>query len=154
MTEAEWVPKAQAEGAQIIRLEVGLGPVAPSRPADPTNPSSRGYDWTTVDEQVRELAAGGFKILITVRQRTKMGGGREHAASPRYAGAWRPNLAAYAAFTEALAKRYDGTFADPLNPGAELPRVKYWQAWDEPNLPEYLSPQWVKSGENSSRRAR
>ncbi len=26
-----------------------------------------------------------------------------------------------------------------------LPRVSIWQAWDEPNLPDYLSPQWSHS---------
>jgi hypothetical protein len=27
-----------------------------------------------------------------------------------------------------------------------LPRVRLWQAWNEPNLPEFLNPQWNRSG--------
>jgi hypothetical protein len=61
-------------------------------------------------------------------------------------GTWRPNAADYAAFATAAARRYDGHFPDPLLPGAYLPRVRYWQAWNEPNLDEYLSPQWTRSG--------
>jgi hypothetical protein len=44
------------------------------------------------------------------------------------------------------AVRYDGRFPDPLKPGAFLPRVRYWQPWNEPNLSYYLSPQWTRTG--------
>ena len=44
---------------------------------------------------------------------------------------------------QAAARRYSGTFPDPLRPGATLPRVRYWQPWNEPNLPTYLTPQWT-----------
>jgi hypothetical protein len=36
---------------------------------------------------------------------------------------------------EAVARRYDGAHG--------LPRVKYFQVWNEPNLNTYLSPQWT-----------
>jgi hypothetical protein len=49
-------------------------------------------------------------------------------------------------FAAALSRRYDGTFPDPLHPGAVLPRVRLLQAWNEPNLARYLEPQWVASG--------
>jgi hypothetical protein len=56
-------------------------------------------------------------------------------------GAWRPNPTAFGAFVKAVARRYSGTF----NPGTgTLPRVRYYQAWSEPNLPNHLSPQWVR----------
>ena len=38
-------------------------------------------------------------------------------------------------FARALALRYGGTFA-------ALPRVRYFEVWDEPNLSQYLSPQF------------
>ena len=31
-------------------------------------------------------------------------------------------------------------------PGAFLPRVRYWQPWNEPNLSYYLAPQWTRAG--------
>ena len=44
---------------------------------------------------------------------------------------------------QAAARRYSGTFPDPHRPGAALPRVRYWQPWNEPNLPTFISPQWT-----------
>jgi hypothetical protein len=58
-------------------------------------------------------------------------------------GTWRPDPAAFAAFAQAVARRYAGSF----NPGTGvLPRVRYFQAWTEPNLPYHLSPQWIRAG--------
>jgi hypothetical protein len=61
-------------------------------------------------------------------------------------GTWRPDPGQFGAFAAAVARRYDGSYPDPLNPGGDLPRVRYWQAWNEPNLDEYLSPQWTRRG--------
>src|SRR5204862_8153763 len=36
-----------------------------------------------------------------------------------------------------------GACADPLLRGAALPAVRRWQAWNEPNLPQFLQPQWI-----------
>jgi hypothetical protein len=47
-----------------------------------------------------------------------------------------PNPSAFGDFARAAASRYGGSFAG-------LPRVRYWQAWNEPNLNLYLKPQWV-----------
>ena len=43
-------------------------------------------------------------------------------------------------FAYAAATRYSGTYvrAD----GVVLPRVRYWTAWNEPNLQIGLIPQW------------
>ena len=48
------------------------------------------------------------------------------------------------AFAFAAAKRYSGTFT--RSDGTVLPRVKYWTAWNEPNLPLGLVPQWRRVG--------
>ena len=62
------------------------------------------------------------------------------------AGSWAPDPGALAAFATAAARRYSGRHPDPLHPGAVLPRVRLWQAWNEPNLARDLSPQWVVRG--------
>src|SRR4029077_20891185 len=31
-----------------------------------------------------------------------------------------------------------------------IPRVRYWQIWNEPNLATYLTPQWVHKGRGFS----
>jgi hypothetical protein len=61
-------------------------------------------------------------------------------------GSWRPDPRQFALFATAAARRYSGQFPDPAVPGSLLPRVSLWQAWNEPNLDYYLSPQWVRAG--------
>jgi hypothetical protein len=50
-------------------------------------------------------------------------------------GTWRPSPSAFADFATAVATRYSGGFAG-------LPRVRYYQGWNEPNLSNYLTPQY------------
>jgi hypothetical protein len=54
-------------------------------------------------------------------------------------GTWKPDPAAYGSFAEALGRRYSGQFSGPAGP---LPEVKYYEAWNEGNLSQYLTPQW------------
>jgi hypothetical protein len=44
-----------------------------------------------------------------------------------------------------VAERYSGSFPDPANPGHALPQVDTFQAWNEPNLPTFLEPQWTRA---------
>ena len=48
------------------------------------------------------------------------------------------------AFVTAAARRYSGTFKGP--DGAIVGRVSKWIAWNEPNNPVFLKPQFVRSG--------
>ena len=50
-------------------------------------------------------------------------------------GTWMPDPAALADFGHAVSTRYSGGYQD-------LPRVRYFEVWNEPNLPVYLTPQW------------
>jgi hypothetical protein len=143
-----WIPRAVSEGASIVRLNLVWSQVAPRvRPAGftPADPSSPGYDWSAFDATVRALTAHGLQVLLNV---TGAPTWAEGPAPPPDAapGSWRPNPAQFASFATAAALRYDGRFPDPLGPGAFLPRVRYWQPWNEPNLSLYLSPQWTRSG--------
>lgn len=148
ISRAFWLDRATAEGAGIIRINVFWSQVAPStRPAgfDPSDPSSPGYNWEVADTAVRNVAAGHIQVLITLLGAPTWaeGPGKPAHATP---GTWRPNASQYADFARAAAIRYSGRFPDPRNPGSFLPRVRYWQAWNEPNLPIDLAPQWVRAG--------
>jgi hypothetical protein len=57
-------------------------------------------------------------------------------------GTWEPSAAAVGAYATALATRYSGHFPDPSAPGQTLPAVWAFQVWNEPNLTDYLAPQW------------
>lgn len=140
----EWLSRAAEEHAGIVRLNIAWSQVAPQRPpseAVASDPSWSGYDWASVDGPVSDAMARGLQVQITIA-----GGApswAEGPARPRWAlsGSWRPNVKAYAAFAHATAVRYSGAYTPPGGI-APLPRVRYWQAWNEPNLSIYLTPQW------------
>lgn len=146
-SDAIWIDRAVAAGGRIVRVNVDWATVAPAeRPAgfDPSNPSSPGYDWTSLDSTVTALASHGIKVVLTISDAPTWAEGSDPPAGTQ-AGTWRPSPKQFAAFATAAATRFDGNFPNPASPGTALPRVSDWQAWDEPNLNYYLSPQWVKS---------
>jgi hypothetical protein len=146
---SEWLHQATATGASVARVDVYWAGIAPAvRPAgfEATNPASPGYRWTTLDEVVREASADGLTVLFTVFRAPSWAEGEEEPerTSP---GSWEPSRAAFGEFAQALAQRYGGSFPDPTDPSRTLPAVHYFEAWNEPNLEEYLAPQW-SGGEN------
>jgi hypothetical protein len=147
-TRAIWIPRAVAEGAGMVRVDIPWSQVAPARrPAGfvASDPSSPGYNWTAVDAAVRDLTSHGLQLLMNVTSAPNWAQGA-HPAAGAPAGTWKPSPAQFASFATAASLRYDGHFPDPLQPGASLPRVRDWQAWNEPNLSTYLTPQWTRTG--------
>ena len=59
---------------------------------------------------------------------------------------YAPDPRAFAAFAEAVARRYSGRFPDPAPRGRRLPAVRLWTTWNEPNNPDFLLPQWQRDG--------
>jgi hypothetical protein len=143
-----WIGRAAAEQAGIVRVNVVWAQIAPVRrprgfvAADPSSP---GYTWAPIDTAVRDLSAHGLTVLLNVSTAPAWAEGPHRPRSAR-AGTWRPDPAQFASFATAAALRYDGSYPDPAQPGSSLPRVRYWQGWNEPNLDYYLSPQWTRTG--------
>ncbi len=139
---------AKAAGAKIVRLSWSWAGAAPNRPAhlaDTRNPGWSGYDWGFVDEVTREAAAAGLQPLFETTGAPDWAEGRGKPSGVPD-GSWKPSAKAFGYFAEAAARRYSGRYPDPDNPGKTLPRIRYWQGWNEPNLTTYLSPQWVRHG--------
>ncbi len=111
------------------------------QPFDATDPGSPYYHWTTFDRIVREADAHGMEVIYSV------------VGTPRWArigackdtGICSPKPADYADFATAAATRYSGTY-DPGNGQGVLPRVRFWQAWVEPNLDLFYAPVFNKNG--------
>jgi hypothetical protein len=136
-----WMGRSVDAGAGIVRLAAewpGIAP-GPTRPADPTNPASTSYDFSSLDPAIREASAKGLRILLSVNHAPTWAEGPNRPSNVAI-GAWNPNPADVADFMQAIAARYSGNF-DP-GTGGTLPAVQDIEVWDEPNAGDWLSPQF------------
>lgn len=124
-------------GAQLAQAPVRWSTVAPGdRPAawDPEDPADRHYDWEETDSWVQAAVAVGVTPVLQIRSAPPWA--QRCPASKIDTGApCNPDPADLAAFATAAARRYSGQFAG-------LPRVKYWQGLNEPNLVLFFQPQY------------
>ena len=125
---------------QVIRISLywGFGPlaVAKSRPVAPTNPADPAYTWASYDRAVQYANAYGMKVVLSIWGTPDWANGTR---GPRVAPA---NPIDLQNFAYAAAKRYSGTYVGLDN--RLLPPVRHWLAWNEPNNPAFLLPQFVK----------
>jgi hypothetical protein len=141
-----WLVRARGLDAGWVRLTVYWSSVAPfnlEAGFQASNPNAPGYRWSDLDQAVKAATAEGLHVVLLVLAAPTWaeGPGMPGSASP---GSWDPSPSALGAFAHAIAVRYSGRFTDPSQPLLKLPKVTYFQAWDEPNLPVYLEPQWVQ----------
>jgi hypothetical protein len=125
---------------QEVRLNLywgGTYGVATRRPASATNPADPAYDWSLYDRTVNYAAQAGVRVLFSVYGTPGWAnGGKGMNVAPIRAIDLRN-------FAIAAAKRYGGTY--PGTDGRILPAVKEWLAWNEPNNPVFLVPQYRKT---------
>lgn len=131
--------KLRRTGARFVRMHVLWERVAPAGETRPTgfdarNPGDPRYRWAQTDNEVRLAVRNGFAPIVYVQTAPAWAeNGRPLRAND---GPVRPSPTALADFATALANRYSGAFGG-------LPRVRYWQVWNEPNLNIQLMPQFV-----------
>jgi hypothetical protein len=115
--------RAADAGASVIKVPLFWDSVAPStRPAGfaPRDPHDPAYDWSATDRELRLVRSHGLTPLVYV---TSAPGWAIHPLKDGFA---RPDPAQLGAFALAAVKRYSGA-------SSGLPRVRYWEAWNEPN---------------------
>lgn len=142
----DWMAKAKGDGAGLVRLNVYWDTIAPAeRPTDfnPADPSDPAYDFTLLDQALKNVRSTGLTPMLMAFLAPSWAEGPNRNPAARM-GTWRPDPVQFARFGKALALRYNGRFPDPAIPGTYLPAVRYFQAWNEPNLGLYLNPQAVK----------
>jgi hypothetical protein len=138
--------------AQAIRVNLYWGgtkwAVAKSRPTDPTDPGDQAYDWTIYDRLVRYATQYNIKVVFSILFTPGWAnGGKARTVAPT-------NFKDLENFAYAAAERYSGLWTapawqqDPSNPTTKLPlpKVNMWTAWNEPNNPIWLSPQYKRVG--------
>jgi len=126
--------------AQVVRITLWWGgPIGVARdkkPANALDPADPSYDWFAYDRAVQDAAKDNIKVMFSILGTPSWANGRR---ATKYAPTRFKDLQNFAA---AAAKRYSGNFqtAD----GTVLPAVHLWLAWNEPNNPVFLYPQYKK----------
>jgi len=126
-------------GVQTLRLNIYWDRVAPVRPANAGDPSDPAYNWSLYDRAARLADERGIDLLLSILATPGWANGGKGA---KYAPT-RP--ASLRAFAQAAATRYSGSFT-PSGEASPLPRTTRWLAWNEPNAPNFLLPQFRKVG--------
>ncbi len=132
---------------QVLRINLRWDQVAPTAPTGtPSDPGPGSYDqakWLPYDNAIKAAAATtpATQVFLSI------------LGSPGWANGGNdfrhaPTNLQLQAFAKAAATRYSGTYDDPTSsdPTVLLPRVRYWGAWNEPNLHTFLRPQWKRIG--------
>ena len=121
--------RASADGASIIHTTATWAALAPTRPADASNGDDPAYKLADLDELVGRASSFGMRVMINI------------TGTPSWAnGNKKPNVmptkvADLQAFARMLAARYNGTQGKGY--------VGLWSVWNEPNLQQFLTPQYV-----------
>jgi putative glycosyl hydrolase len=121
--------------AGIVRITIDWSAVARRRPVAPADPSDPAYNWTAVDNVVTAAAKNRIRVMAAIY------------GTPRWAGRGKNRLPRrirdLRLFAFAAATRYSGTFEVGEGESLEtLPAIRHWLAWNEPNNPVFLKPQW------------
>jgi hypothetical protein len=123
--------------AQVLRINLHWGGavgVARRRPLNGADPNDAAYDWGAYDRVVEYSTKYGMQVLFSIIDTPGWengGAGKSHA--PR-------DMTDLRNFALAAATRYSGTWT--ATGGGRLPAVQLWAAWNEPNNPVFLLPQY------------
>ena len=134
-------PTLRSLRTEVLRVGLYWGGkfgVAKRRPTNATNPDDRAYNWAIYDRTVNYAAQYGMRIVFSIwGTPTWANGGKGLNYAPRSALDLQR-------FATAAARRYSGTWT--AEDGRALPAVRMWLAWNEPNNPAFLLPQYRRVG--------
>ena len=123
--------------AQIIRVNLNWFDVAKKQPLHPSDPGDPAYDWARYDTLMLNAKKNNIQVLFTIYGTPRWANGTKKGINraPR-------QMVFLKYFATAAAKRYSGTFK--RDDDVVLPAARKWLAWNEPNNPLFLTPQWTK----------
>lgn len=128
-------------GVEQSRLTLVWALIAPAassvkKPSgfDPRDNQSAGYDWSSVDAAVAALKANSIKVEFSVTTPAPIWASK---VPSRREPTYRPDPAEFGDFVHAVASRYGN-------------RVSSYALINEPNLWQWLTPQWSCTGTTES----
>ena len=127
--------------AQIIRVNLNWFDVAKKQPLHPSDPGDPAYEWARYDTLMLNAKKNNIQVLFTIYGTPRWANGTKKGINraPR-------QMVFLKYFATAAAKRYSGTFK--RDDDVVLPAARKWLAWNEPNNPLFLTPQWTKINKN------
>jgi hypothetical protein len=142
MGRPNWAfPRYRALRVKVLRVNLYWGDVLGvarlRRPARPTDPADPAYNWWIYDQTVRRAQQNGIRMVFSILFTPRWAAARRNRAPRR--------MADLRNFAIAAAKRYNGNYV-AVEGERPLPAVRYWLAWNEPNNPVFLSPQFRRVG--------
>jgi hypothetical protein len=136
----EALDRAAENNAGLVRTLVEWSKVAPTKPAQATDPFDPSYRFDDLDEFVRNAQVRGMEVLITLwGTPTWANGNQKPQVLPK-------SMADFQAFARAVAARYSGRYAG-------YPFVRFYGIWNESNIATFLVPQYDANGKIVSPRA-
>jgi hypothetical protein len=136
---------------QVLRVNMYWGgtkwAVANSgRPVDPTDPGDHAYNWALYDRLVKYAQTYNIQLVFSILFTPGWANGGKGKSKPP------TNFKDLENFSYAAAERYSGLWIPPAwqqNPSlgidnTPLPKVSMWTAWNEPNNPIWLTPQYKR----------
>lgn len=149
---AQAFAELKALRAQVLRVNLYWGgtkwAVANKQPADPTDPGDPAYDWSLYDRLVKYAETNNIKLVLSfLFTPSWANGGKGKNVAPT-------NAKDLENFAYAAAERYSGLWTPPTwqqnaalgIENTPLPKVSMWTAWNEPNNPLWLTPQYKRVG--------
>jgi hypothetical protein len=137
---------------QVLRVNLYWGgnkwAVANKKPTDATDPGDPSYNWSLYDRLVQYATTNHIQVVFSILFTPSWAnGGKAKTVAPTNALDLRN-------FAYAAAERYSGYWIPPswqqdpsLGIGdSPLPKISMWTAWNEPNNPLWLTPQYKRVG--------
>lgn len=134
--EAAAFSHVRQSGSTMALSPLRWNAIAPPKlPAswNPEDPGDPNYEWKFFDDWIRRAVQAGLTPVLQIRGAPRWA--ERCVPSPSGEAVCNPDPAAFAAFTKAAVRRYSGNFNG-------LPRVRYWEGMNEPNLSIFFEPQF------------
>lgn len=132
-------------GVEIVRIPLLWSQVAadPGSSTPPSNPYPDA-NWAPYDKLLIDARRYGIQVDLMPTGPSPLWA-TAPGAPAGFAAVWEPSAAAYGQFVRATATRYDGTHLAPGS-SAPLPRISFWEFWNEGNWAASLAPQVPSAG--------